>query len=130
MSKTLFLIFNHDLTDLQRRDAEKSLGVGRIMDMPGHLKPIWRQIPPDTETIDATIAPVGKWLQANSRPGDFVLIQGDFGAVYSLVNAAFDQGLIPVYSTTMRKAEERYGDGGTVELTHCFRHVRFRKYAR
>ena len=130
MSKTLFLIFNHDLTDHQRRDAEKNLGAGPIVDLPEHLKTLWRQIPPDVENIDLTVVPVIEWLKVNSRPGDYVLIQGDFGAVYQLVNAAFDHGLIPVYSTTIRQAEERHGKDGSVELTHFFRHVRFREYKR
>ncbi len=130
MKKRLFLIFNHNLTDLQRRDAEINLDIDRIVDLPEHLKAVWRQVPPDVETIDVAIVPVADWLRENSRPGDYVLIQGDFGAVYQMVNIAFDLKLVPVYSTTAREATETLGPDGDIELTHRFRHVQFRSYRR
>ena len=130
MSKTLFLIFNHDLTDLQRQDAHSSLGVGRIVDIPPDLKLLWRQIPPGLEGIAGYLGPLKRWLLENAQKDDFVLIQGDFGAVYIMVNFAFDNGLTPVYSTTDRRVVEKHGADGAVELTHVFRHERFRRYER
>ena len=130
MGKKLFLIFNHDLTELQREDALSSLGVNRIVDLPSDLKLLWRQIPPDLEGIDGYLGPLKEWLVEKSDKGDFVLIQGDFGAVYIMVNFAFDNGLAPVYSTTDRRAIEKHATDGSVELTHNFRHMCFRRYER
>lgn len=126
--KNLFLIFNHELTQAQRKDAEASLGVGRIVDLPERLKTLWRQIPPDVLDVTGVIAPVVEWLEKNGRPGDYALIQGDFGAVYRMVNIAIDHGLVPVYATTRRQATEHHCADGTVDIVRRFRHVRFRRY--
>ncbi|MDP2647448.1 MAG: CRISPR-associated protein Csx20, partial [Desulfobacterales bacterium] len=128
--KKLFLIFNHELTHLQREDAKKSLGVESIADLPPDLKSLWKQLPPELEGIDDYLGPLKKWLTEHAHSGDLVLIQGDFGAVYIMVNFAFDNGLAPFYSTTDRRAIEKHAADGSVELTHTFRHVRFRKYER
>ena len=60
--------------------------------------------------------------------GDYALIQGDFGACYIMVNFAFEQGLIPIYSTTVREAIEEPKDDGSVKLVHQFNHQIFRRY--
>jgi hypothetical protein len=57
-----------------------------------------------------------------------VLIQGDFGATFLMVNFAFEKGLIPIHSTTEREATEELQPDGSVRLSHRFLHKRFRKY--
>lgn len=128
MRCTLFLIFNHRITSLQEQDARLSLKVERIIDLPEELKPLWNQIPPDLEGVSDYLEPVKSWLAENAKPGDYVLIQGDFGACYIMVDFSFEKGLIPVYSTTAREAAEEQGGDGSVKLTHRFKHIRYRKY--
>jgi len=124
----LFLIFNHEITSLQEDDARKNLGVDRIIDLPPHLKKLWKQIPPDLSEISDYLQPLKEWLAGNAVQKDFVLIQGDFGACYIMVNFAFEKGLIPIYSTTRREADEEYHEEGAVKMTHIFKHHIFRKY--
>ncbi len=126
MKKTLFLIFNHTFTSAQEADAKASLGVGEIVSMPENVRSIWADIPPENEAIAGFLSPVREWLFQNAKPGDLVLIQGDFGACHLMVRHAFENGLIPVYSTTRREAVEKVQSDGSVSLTHNFRHVRFR----
>jgi len=76
------------------------------------------------------LQPVFSWLDRNAQKGDFVLIQGDFGASFLLVQHALHKEYIPVYSTTERKAVERLLEDGQVELIHQFYHIRFRKYGK
>lgn len=128
MLKRIFIIFNHSLTDIQETDARDHLGVERIISPPGELQSLWRQVPADFEGIDGYLAPVKDWLSVQGRPGDFVLVQGDFGATWIMVNHAFKLGLVPVYSTTERLAEETITGDGAVRLVHHFRHRRFRRY--
>ncbi len=128
MALNLFLLFNHELTDLQRRDAEESLGVRRIIDMPPSLKELWRNIPPELETLSDYLKPVKQWLEGEASKGDYVLVQGDFGATYIMVNFSFRNGLIPIYSTTTREAVEEHHGDGSVNLHHVFRHKMFRRY--
>ncbi len=128
MAYSLYLLFNHEPTALQEEDAFACLHVKHIHNPPPDLKAIWRQIPPDLPGIDSYLRPVKEWLKEHSRKGDYVLIQGDFGACFIMVNFAFANGLIPVYSTTERVAVEKHGNDGIVNLIHQFKHQIFRKY--
>lgn len=130
MTGSLFLIFNHTFTGAQREDALISLGVSRIIDMPPDYKAVWRSILPDIEHINDYLKPVQIWLKCNAVQKDFVLIQGDFGACYIMVNYALKLGLVPVYSTTGREAKESVLKDGTVKVTHHFKHIIFRRYER
>jgi len=69
-------------------------------------------------------------MQPCAEPVNHVLIQGDCGACYILVQVSFRLKLIPIYSTTQRKAVEENGPEGAVRLTHEFKHVLFSKYER
>ncbi len=128
VATSLLLLFNHTLTALQVEDARRSLGVVHIHNLPEDLRPVWDSIPAGLDAIEAHLAPVRNWVLQTARPGDYTLIQGDFGATYLMVKFAFEQGLIPIYSTTERKAVEEIFEDGTVRLSHQFRHLRFRKY--
>lgn len=128
MPHTLFLIFNHTFTEAQKADALASLGVVRIVRPPEHVQEVWGQIPPDLAAISDYLAPVREWLVKVARPGDHVLIQGDFGACCLLVQLAFEMGLIPVYSTTRREAVETRQPDGTVKTVHHFKHRIFRRF--
>jgi hypothetical protein len=130
MSVTLFLIFNHRFTPSQEADARRILGVERIAALPGDLQQLWRQIPPDLPEISGYLEALRGWLLGHARNGDFVLIQGDFGACYLMVECARQNGLVPVYSTTRREAAEEIQSDGTVKLTHHFEHRMFREYGR
>jgi hypothetical protein len=124
----LFLLFNHTITPVQEQQARLELGVERITEPPEDIRRTWAAIPPQEENIAPILAPVIAWLDDHAAPGDYVLIQGDFGACFLLAIHAMNRGYIPVYSTTERHAVEKKLDDGGVRLTHTFRHVRFRKY--
>lgn len=125
---SLYLLFNHRLTAVQEADARASLGVGRIIFPPEEVQALWSQVPPDSDDLAPYLAPVFTWVASQGRPGDYLLVQGDFGATGLAVRQAFALGLIPVYSTTSRKAVEEHHPDGTVHVRHTFSHVRFRRY--
>ena len=128
--RSLFLLFNHKLTDKQKNDAYSSLGIENIVDMPDKLKVLWRQVPSNLTEIKLYIAPVQNWLDSNSHPGDYTLIQGDFGACYIMIKFSFENNLVPVYSTTAREAVEIHAKDGSVKLIHKFNHVIYREYGK
>lgn len=124
----LVLLFNHSLTALQAADAKETLGVSGFVEPPESIKAIWADIPASPAEIRPFLQPVFDWLDGASEPGDHVLVQGDFGAVFLVVRHALETGRVPVYSTTRREAAEEANPDGSVQLTHRFRHVRFREY--
>ncbi len=124
----LLLLFNHTITPVQEEQARLELGVELIVTPPAEISSIWAAIPPEAEGIRATLAPVMSWLDDQAVPGDFILVQGDFGACFLLADHALNRGYIPIYSTTERRAVEEHLDDGGVRLTHTFRHVRYRRY--
>lgn len=125
---SLFLLFNHRLTAQQEADARASLGVTRIVSPPSAIQSLWSEVPSEADTLTGYLAPVCAWLAEAAQPGDFALIQGEFGATWQMANQALNLGLIPIYSTTRREAVEEHGEDGRVHLRHTFAHVRFRKY--
>ncbi len=128
MPPSLFLIFNHTFTAAQEQAAAGQLGVGEIVALPPELQALWSQVPPELPELRHYLQPLCRWLAAQAQPGDVVLIQGDFGATYLMVNFALAQGLIPVYATTRRQAREDHLPDGTVKMVHHFQHQMFRRY--
>ncbi|ABK17042.1 CRISPR-associated protein Csx20 [Syntrophobacter fumaroxidans] len=128
MPHSLIVLFNHRLTPEQELDARRNLGVSTVVQPPAAISERWANVPPDLPEIDGYLAPVKHWLETNASPGDQVLIQGDFGATYIMVNFIRGRGLTAVYSTSRREAAEEVQPDGSIKLTHVFRHQRFRKY--
>ena len=126
--KRMFLCFNHELTREQIQDAKRNLNIDEFIHLPSRLKKLWQNIPPDLLDISSYLKPIIDWLKTKTREGDFILVQGDFGATYLIVQFAFKEGLIPVYATTKREVIEKKMPDGKVEMIHQFRHVIFRRY--
>ncbi len=127
---SLFLLFNHTLTEVQRTDALNSLRIREFIEPPEQIQQLWSDIPAEIGSINELLIPVREWLGNMASADDYVLIQGDFGACCQMADYARRLGLLPIYSTTRREAqEERLGDG-SIRLVHRFRHVRFREYGK
>jgi len=121
----MLVLFNHTLMEDQRRDARLSLGVDEFVHPPSGVSAAWGHVPAEVESISAHLAPVFLWLEEAADIGDYVLVQGDFGACYLVVGFCVDRGLRPVYATTRRDARELVCNDGSVKLIHVFKHVIF-----
>lgn len=128
MTPALFLLFNHTLTETQEADARQNLGVAAIVLPPPEIRRLWGEVPPEADSLADHLAPICAWLAQESKPGDYILIQGEFGATWIMVNEAASIGLVPIYSTTKRMTEEVDLPGGEVDIRHRFVHVRYRRY--
>jgi len=126
----IYLIFSHKLTPEQEKDLRQNWQVENFIALPEHLQELWSNIPPDLPELNRYLEPIKHWLKENARSGDLVLIQGDFGAVYIVVNYAFELRLIPVYATTERLIKKEVSSKGEVVLNRIFRHKIFRVYGR
>ncbi|NLY86661.1 MAG: hypothetical protein GX077_09960 [Tissierellia bacterium] len=126
--KKMVLIFSHVLTEKQIEDAEINLGVDEFIYLPKDLQEKWSSIPPQEKDISGITKEIKNWLEEVATKGDYVLVQGDYGATYDLVNFCRAKGLKAVYSTTSRRAKEIKGQDGKIEITRVFEHVIFREY--
>jgi len=123
----LFILFSHGrLSPEQMQDASDSLGIAPAdcIYLPADLQERYSNVPPELPSVQEWVAPIEEWLVIRSRAGDYVLIQGDFGVVVSLVHFCLEKDLRPIYSTTRRDvvAEENG------KKTSIFKHIRFRPY--
>ena len=122
------MLMNHALTEEQIKDAKHALGIEKIFTMPEGLRKIWENIPPDISKIGPLLVPFERWIDETAKENDALLIQGDFGACYLMVNLALGKRLVPVYATTKREVVEIPQADGSVRVERNFRHVIFRKY--
>ncbi len=122
----MFLFFSHKLTPHQIEEVKK-LGVEEFVYLPKDLQEVFSNVPPDVESLGEYLKPLFLFLMENSKSGDYVLIQGEFGVVYRLVSFAKILDLIPIYATTKRITKEIVKDAKIVKISE-FKHIRFRKY--
>lgn len=125
--KKMHLFFSHKLTSNQETDARNNLGITSFVELPKDLKKKWLNIPPEPSSIKEFLVAFFDYIDEKVSPHDYVLIQGEYGAVFSLVNYCLDKSLKPVYSTTERKVIVEKKEG-TITKTSQFEHVKFRKY--
>lgn len=125
--KKMFLLFSHSLTQSQINDAKSNLGIERFVHLPEDLQLLWSDIPSDLESLKEYLSLFRNFLVENSDFEDVVLIQGDFGAVYQMINFSKDLGLKAVYATTKRVIEEEIIENQTVKKS-IFEHIRFREF--
>ena len=125
--KKLILLFSHTLTPTQKEDAKNSFGVEEFLSLPKELQTLWSHVPSEIESLDDYLEPLKSYLKSEFKKGDVVLVQGDFGATFSMVTFIHSLGFKAVYATTKRNVVEEKIEGKVIK-TSVFEHVRFREY--
>jgi len=124
----LFCLLNHTLTKEQEKDAIKNMGIKDIISPPEEIKYLWSNLSPKDELNILVLEKIINWIKNISHKNDYVLVQGEFGASFYIVDFCFRNSLIPVYATTKRKYNEIVLSDNSIERKHIFQHVQFRKY--
>lgn len=122
--KKMFVLINHDLTQEQKDQALKSFNIDYIINITDNT---WSNINPADENILYTLNTYKKELMLEAEAGDILLVQGDFGATYNMINFAKNIGIKTIYATTKRIAQELTIDGKLVTKRE-FKHEKFREY--
>lgn len=120
----MFILISHNLTPEQEEDAKRNLQVDKFIYVKNS---IWQNIPPENEKILDLLDELKKLILEDAKKGDLLLVQGDFGATYIMVNFAFQNGLVPIYATSKREVKEKRENDQVVTI-RTFKHIRFRKY--
>lgn len=121
-----YCLLNHQLTDNQMIELKEKYNISQIIYPTEKLSKKWVQIP-TTENIDMSIIfEIVDWL-FDAEKKDVLIIQGEFGSTFMVVDYALKHDLIPLYAVTTRIAQENR-DGEIVKRQYIFEHVCFRKY--
>lgn len=121
-----YCLLNHVLTDNQINELSTSYNCNEIEYANQTISQIWSQLPPQKNIDISIINKITQWLE-NAVENDVLIIQGEFGYTFALVDYALGRKLIPVHAVTKRVAQEQR-NGEIVERKYIFEHVCFRKY--
>lgn len=127
--KKFIVLMSHDMSDKQKNDAYENLKVTKIIEAPTNIKKIWGNIDPISDLNTTKLDEVVSWIKENSNKQDYVLVQGEFGATFYIVDYCFKNNLIPVYATSIRRVEETR-QGEKVITNRVFVHEGYRRYIR
>lgn len=125
---TAYCLLNHQLTENQRNELLTRFGAGEIVYPKKELSVVWSQVKTTEEMDRPLVKQVIDWL-GNASEGDLLVVQGEFGCTFAVVDWALNNGLIPLHAVTQRVETETY-DGETVSKHYVFKHCCFRKYER
>jgi len=126
---SILVIFNHG--SLSKEQVQylynvKNIIEANILYLSDDLKKDWSSIDTLPDTVNTT--KIEDFIIAKTVQGDYVLVQGEFGAVFKLVNFCFKMNRIPIYATSKRISQDFVKDDGSVEKRAVFKFVRFREY--
>ena len=121
------VLMSHDMSKEQKLDAQNYLDISNIIEAPKDIKSIWANINPVGSLDKSELSKITNWIEQNSNTDDYILIQGEFGATFYIVDYCFKKGLIPVYATTKRRVTETR-EGDKVITNRIFVHEGYRKY--
>lgn len=124
--KKAFCLLNHELTQNQILELKGNFGAEKIEYPPESLSKMWSQIPAVEEIDMNVINAVVNWL-SSANQNDVLIVQGEFGSTFMIVDYALKRNLIPVHAVTRRVAQESR-EGEIVKRQYVFEHVCFRKY--
>ena len=126
--RNMLILLNHRLSDEQVCDARKNLGIESFIKPSFSISEYWKNIDPSGKLFKEKLTEILDWINSDSQIGDYIVIQGEFGASFYIIEYSFNKGLVPVYATTKRVYAENSLKNNKIERKHVFRHVQFRRY--
>ncbi|HHW71295.1 MAG TPA: TIGR02221 family CRISPR-associated protein, partial [Clostridiales bacterium] len=73
LDRQMLLIFSHELTDIQRKEAKERFGISKFVALDDALLDKWADVPPHLENLSDYLADIIEWIDKNGQPGDYAL---------------------------------------------------------
>lgn len=123
-----YCLLNHNLTENQIKELAEKYNSSQILYPSAELSQIWAQIPTDSKIDHSIIKNIQLWLK-DFEKGDQLIVQGESGHTFTLVDWALNQGIIALHAVSKR-IETETKEGELVTKKHVFCHQCFREYER
>ena len=127
-NRNAVLLWSHQITFEQTIDLKSNWGVELIFEMAEAIKNAWGQVPTSEIDFFSYTDKVREWLLKVTKKDDVVVIQGEYGLTYFMVNWCLSRDLVPVYALTERRSEEIKAPDGAITKISRFCHCGFRVY--
>jgi len=126
--KKMFLLFSHKISDTQILYAQEQMAIDEFVYLPKDLQSLWSNVPSDLNSLQNYLQPLEDYLNKSLHRGDIALVQGDFGAVYQIVNYCRLKNIQSYYATTKRNVIEYTDKNSKSVKKSVFEFRRFREY--
>ena len=123
-----YCLMNHQLTENQKNELACKFGSLETVYPSKELSVLWAQVPTEEKLDRGIVSCVTDWL-SDAENGDLLVVQGEMGLTFIIVDYALQKGLIPLHAVTRREETETC-TGEKVDKHYVFRHVCFRRYER
>lgn len=121
--KKAYILFSHILLEEQKLELKNEFGCEEIVYLPENLQLLWSNV----QENDNTSQLFYEFLKTNALENDYVLVQGEWGITYKIVNFCKNNNLIPIYSFSKRISHEEIKNDIIVKTSY-FKHIKFKEY--
>lgn len=125
---TTFCLLNHQLTEKQCKELSEKMDSSGVIFPPPDISLLWEQLPVTPMVEKETVERITSWLNsADAVSGDYLIVQGEFGYTFAIVDYALKKGFVPLHAVTKR-VEQEEREGEIIRRHYIFEHVCFRRY--
>ena len=125
-----FCLLNHELTDAQIAELKNDWHCEEIIYPDEELSYAWGHIPATKDLDLNTLHLVGKWWNNNkSSKGDVIIVQGEAGTSYVVIEWAKKNHMTTLHAVSERKSKDEKMEDGSIKKVSYFEHVCFREYS-
>lgn len=121
--KKCYVFFSHTLLKEQILELKNRFQCVEIVYLPKKLQKLWSNIDIDEDYSILFF----NYLEKNAKKDDYVLIQGEWGITYKMINFCKIKKFIPIYSFSKRMSYEELNEGIIVKTSY-FKHIKFKLY--
>lgn len=119
----VYIFFSHTLLIEQKLELKEKFFCKKIIYLPKKLQILWSNIQEDEDYAEIFF----DFLKINAKEKDYILIQGEWGITYKMIEFSKKRGLIPIYSFSKRISNEEIKKDVVVKTSY-FKHIKFKKY--
>ncbi len=129
MKTKLFILLSHRINDEQLLLLIRMYGAIELIYLPENLQTTFSNVDPNLQSLKNISVEIISWLKTYPISlSDKVVLQGESGLCFILLQWLFKQNIEVIYSTTLRHCKEIKLANGSIELRHFIKPIQFRKY--